>query len=98
MDLVGTHPRIPQNELPEWVTKKPVVSNTKYLITSPMTHNNKKYKWCNSCNNGQDAWGFHWKDGHEEWKNKQGKKPSVRFSNPANNALIYCSYLMTTSE
>ena len=31
-------------------------------------------------------------------ENKQGKKPSVRFTNPANNAVIYCSYLMTTSE
>ena len=31
-------------------------------------------------------------------KNKQGKKPSVCFSNPSNNALIYCSYLMTTNE
>ena len=63
-----------------------------------MTRNNKKYKWCTSCNNGQGAWVFHWKDGHEEWKNKQGKKPSVRFSNPANNALIYCSYIITTNE
>ena len=63
-----------------------------------MTCNNKNYKWCNSCNNGNGAWGFNWKDGHEEWKNKQGKKPSVRFSNPDTNAVIYCSYLMTTSE
>ena len=31
-------------------------------------------------------------------ENKQGKKPSVCFSKPANNALIYCSYLMNTSE
>ena len=30
-------------------------------------------------------------------ENNQGKKPSVCFSNPANNALIYCSYLMTTN-
>ena len=63
-----------------------------------MTSNNKKYKWCISCNNGKGAWGFHWKDGHKEWKIKQGKNPSGRFSNPANNAVIYCSYLMTTSE
>ena len=46
----------------------------------------------------QGAWGFHWKDGHKEWKNKQGKKPSVHFYNPANNTVIYCSYLMVTSE
>ena len=63
-----------------------------------MNHNNSKYKWCTSCNNGQGAWGFHWKDGHEEWKNKQGKKPSACFSNPATNAVIYYSYLMTTRE
>ena len=63
-----------------------------------MTCNKKKYKWCTSFNNGQGAWGFHWKDIHEEWKNKQGKKPYVRFSNPSTNAVIYCSYLITTSE
>ena len=71
----------------------------RFLTTNDtMTCNNNKYKWCISCNNGEGAWGFHWKDGHEEWKNMQGKKPSVRFSNPANNAVIYCSDLMTTSE
>ena len=32
------------NELPEWVTKNPVVSGTKDLTTSTMTRNNKKYK------------------------------------------------------
>ena len=80
------------------MTRKPVVSDTKYLTTATMTRNSKKYKWCISCNNGQGAWGFHWKDGDEGWKNKQGKKPSVRFSNPSNNAVVYCSYLMTTSE
>ena len=63
-----------------------------------MTCNNKNYKWCISWNNGQGAWVFHWKDCHEEWKNKQGDKPSVSFSNPDNNALICFSYLMTTSE
>ena len=62
-----------------------------------MTRNNKKYKWCTSCNNGQGTWGFHWKDGHEECKSNQNKKPYVRFSNPANNTIIYCSYLMTTN-
>ena len=31
-------------------------------------------------------------------ENKQGKKSSGRFFNPATNAVIYCSYLMTTSE
>ena len=84
-------PKKSTNELPEWVNKKPVVSDTKYLTTATMTCNNNKYKWCTYCNNGQGAWVFHWKDGHKEWKNKQGKKPYVCFSNPANNALIYCS-------
>ena len=50
-----------------------MVSDTKDLITSNMNRNNKNYKQCTSFNNGQGAWGFHWKDGHEEWKNKQGK-------------------------
>ena len=63
-----------------------------------MTCNNNKYKWCISCNNGKGAWVFHWKDGHEEWKMKQGKKPYVRFFNPSTNVVIYCYYLMTTSE
>ena len=80
------------------MTINTVDSDTKDLTTATMTRNDKKYKWCISCNNGQGAWGFHWKDGHDKWKNKQGKKPSGSFSNPATNAVIYCSYLMTTSE
>ena len=68
------------------------------MTTYTMTRNNKKYKWCTSCNNGQGAWGFHWKDGHEECKIKQVKKPYIRFSDPATNAVIYCSCLMTTNE
>ena len=63
-----------------------------------MNRNDNKYKWCTSCNNGQGAWGFHWKYGHEKWKIKRGKKPSFRFSNPATNTVICCSCLMTTSE
>ena len=86
------------NELPEWVTTKPVDSDNQDLKTATMNRNDKKYKWCTSCNNGKGAWGFHWKDGHEEWEIKQGKKPSGSFSNPATNVVIYCSYLMTTSE
>ena len=85
----GNTPNKSTNDIPEWVTRKPVVSDKKYLTTATMTRNNKKYKWYTSCNNGQGAWGFHWKDVHEEWKNKQGKNPSVHFSNPVNNALIY---------
>ena len=94
----GNPPKKSTNDLPEWVTKKPILSDTKDLTTSTMTHNNKKYKWCTYLNNGQGSWVFRWKDGHEEWKNKQVNKPSVCFSNPVTDAVIYCSYLMTTSE
>ena len=94
----GNTPKNSINELPEWVTRKPVDSETKDPTTATMTRNNKKYKWCISCNNGKGLWGFHCKDGHKEWKIKQGEKPSGRLSNPATNAVKYCSYLMTTSE
>ena len=80
------------------MTRKPVVSDTKDLKTATMTRNDKKYRQCTSCNNGQSTWGFHWKDGHEECKIKQGNNPSVSFSNPVTNAVVYCSYLMSTSE
>ena len=80
------------------MTRKPVDSDTQALTIATMICNDKKYKWCTSCYNSKGAWGFHWKDGQEEWKNKQDKKPSGCFSNPATNAVIYCSYLMTTSE
>ena len=62
----GKSPKKYINELPEWVTKKPVLSYTKDLTTANMNHNNNKYKWCTSCNNGQGAWGFHWKGGHDK--------------------------------
>ena len=80
------------------VTKKPVVSDIKDLTTATITLNDKKYKWCTSCNIGQRAWGFHWKDRNEEWKIKQGKKTYFPFSNPADNKVIYFLYLMTTGE
>ena len=80
------------------MTRKPVNSDAQDMTTATMTRNYKKYKRCTSCNNGKGACGFHWKDGHEEWKNKQGKKPSGRFYNPATNAVIYFSYLMTTND
>ena len=94
----GNPPKKFTNEIPEWVTKKPVVSDTKDLTTETMACNKKKYKWCTSCSNGKGAWGFHWKDGHKEWKNNQGNNTSVCFSNPATNVVTYCSYLMTTIE
>ena len=72
----GNTPKNSTNELLEWVTKKTVVSDTKDLTTSTMTRNNKKYKWCTYCNNGQSAWGFHWKDGHEERK-KEARQEAI---------------------
>ena len=68
------------------------------MTTETMKRNNKMNKCCKYCNNGQGAWIFHWKDGHEECKIKQSKKPSVCFFNVATNAVIYCSYLMNTNE
>ena len=64
----GKPPNKSINELPEWVDKKFVVSDTKYLATFTMTCNNNKYKWCNSCNNGNGSLGFHFNDGHNEWE------------------------------
>ena len=62
----GTPHKKSTNELPECVTRKPIVSDTKDLKIATMIFNNNKYKWCTSCNNGQVAWGFHWEDFHEE--------------------------------
>ena len=36
-------PKKSANELTEWFTKKPVVSDTKYVATSTMTHNQNQY-------------------------------------------------------
>ena len=63
-----------------------------------MNRNNKKYKWLTSCKSGDGAWGFHCKDGHDEWENKLVNKAYVRFVDPTNNAIIYCSYLIITSD
>ena len=59
----GNTPKNPINDLPEWATRKNVVSDIKDMTTATMNRNNKKYKWCTYFNNGQGAWGFHWKDG-----------------------------------
>ena len=63
-----------------------------------MTFNKKKYKLCTSYNNRKGEYIYHWKDGHEEWKNNQCKKSSASFSNPNTNAIIYSYYLITNSE
>ena len=44
----GNSPKKSTNELPEWVTNKLVVSDTKDLTTATMTCNKNKYKWCTS--------------------------------------------------
>ena len=64
----GNTPKKSMNELPEWVTRKPVDSDNQDLTTATMNRNEKKYKCCTSCNEGKGEWEFHWKDGHEEWK------------------------------
>ena len=43
------------NDIPEWVTKKYFVSDTKYLKTSTMTLNRNKYKCYTYLNNVNDA-------------------------------------------
>ena len=75
-----------------------MISDVEHLITATTNCNKNQYKWCTSCNNGNGAWGCHWKVGHREWKENQSKKNSVHFFDPATNAVIYCSYLMAISE
>ena len=41
-------PKKSANKLQEWVTKKPVASDTTDLATATMTRNHKQYKWCTS--------------------------------------------------
>ena len=55
----GNPPKQYEHELPEWVTKKPVVSNTRYLATSTTTRNKKKYKRFTSFNNSNVVLGFY---------------------------------------
>ena len=57
-----------------------------------MTYNGKKYKCYTYFNNDNGVWGFHWKDVHDEWRNNQCKKSSIKFANPDINVI------MTTSE
>ena len=85
-------------KLPKWVTKKPMISDVKNLTTATMNRNKHHYKWFTSCSDCNGAWGYHWKIDHKEWKEKQVKNILVQFSDYATNAVIYCSYLMATSE
>ena len=74
-----------QNSCSSWISctlSNTFVSDTKDLTTSDMIHNNKKYKWCTSCNNSHGAWGFHWKDVYEEWKKKARQEAICSFFQP----------------
>ena len=42
----GNAPKKSTDEIPECVTRNPVVSDIKDLTKATMTRNNKKYKWC----------------------------------------------------
>ena len=44
-----------KNEIPEWVTKRYFVSDTKYTRTATMTLNSNKYKWYIYLNNVNDV-------------------------------------------
>ena len=63
----GIPPKNSTHELPEWVTKKTVVLDTKYLTMDTMNRNKYKFMWCTSCNNGHSAWVFQWKYGHKDF-------------------------------
>ena len=86
------------NELPKWVTRKPVDSDNKDLITSTMTYNNNKYQWCITCNNGQVHGDFTGFLSIGSGRKNQFKNKLAQFSDSATNAVIYCSYPMATSE
>ena len=75
-----------------------MILDIKNMTTATMNCKKHRYKWCTSCNNDNGAWGYHWKIEHREWKEKQVKDKLVQFSDSATNAVIYCSYLMSTSE
>ena len=68
------------------------------LTAATMKRKKHHYKWCTYYNNGNGAWGYHWKIDHREWKEKQVKNKLVQFLDSTTYAVIYCSYLMATSE
>ena len=75
-----------------------MISDVQNMTTATMNLNKNHYKCCSSCNDGNGAWGYHLKVDHREWKEKQVKNKLVQFSDSATNAVIYCSYLIITSE
>ena len=55
------------------------------LTKSTINRNKSHYKWCTSCNNGNGAWGYHWKLDQREWKEKKANNKSVHFYDPDTN-------------
>ena len=94
----GELSKTPTRKLPNWVSKKPMISDVQNMTTATMNRNEYHYKWCTSCNDGNGAWGYHWKIDHIQWKENQVKNKSVQFTDSATNAVIYFSYLMATSD
>ena len=62
-------------DISSWVTKKHVVSATKYSATATTTRNRKKYKWFMSCNSGNGLWVIQWKYGHKKQREPQKYSP-----------------------
>ena len=81
-----------------WVTKNPVILDTKDPETDNMARNRNKYRCCMSLNIGNGEWGMHWKYGNKYWKEKKVNNNSIRFSDSNPNLIIYCSYLTAIIE
>ena len=94
----GKFSKTSSRKLPKWVTKKSMISDVQNLTIATMNRNKHHYKCCTSYNDGNGAWGYHWKIDHREWKEKQVRNNLVQFSDSATNAVICCSYLVATSE
>ena len=75
-----------------------MISDVQILTTATTNRNKHHYKWCTLFNNVNGAWGYHWKIDHGEWKGKQVNNRLVQFSDSVTYAVIYCSYLMATSQ
>ena len=48
-------------KLPKWFTKKPMIPDVQNITTATMNRKKHHCKWCTSCNDGDGAWGYHWK-------------------------------------
>ena len=75
-----------------------MISDVLYITTATMNCNKRQYIWYSSWNNGNGAWGYHWKVGNREFKENKYNNKSVHFDDASTNAVIYCSYLIATSD